>query len=73
MSDAAVQPLERKAYTVQQAAEALGVSDQTIYDAVKRNELAAKWVGAPGSKKKRVVIPAAALDAWLAALPDEPE
>ena len=66
MSTPAVEPLRRLAYSVRELAEATGLSDQTIYDAIKNNDLPARFVGT-----KRV-IPVEAAAAWLASLPETP-
>ena len=66
MSSAAVEPLKRLAYSVRELAEATGLSDQAIYDAINNNELPARFVG-----KKRVV-PVAEAEAWIESLPDAP-
>lgn len=66
-----VAPLERLSYSVAELAEATGLSDQAIYDAISRNELASKRVGKEGSKRPRVLIPVASAQAWIANLPDQ--
>lgn len=47
-------------YTVSQAAELLGISPWTYYEAVKRGELPARKVG------RRIVVPRIQLEQWLA-------
>jgi len=66
MSTPAVEPLKRLAYSVRELAEATGLSDQSIYDAIKNGDLPARFIGT-----KRVV-PVDAAEAWLASLPEEP-
>jgi hypothetical protein len=71
MTDLPIAPLERLSYSVAELAEATGLSDQAIYDAIARNDLAAKKVGKAGSKRPRVLIPVASAQAWIANLPDQ--
>lgn len=53
-------PVDRKAYTVPQAAALLGgVSDTVVRDAITRGELAARKLG------KQLLIPATEIDRWL--------
>ena len=56
----------KKAYTVAEAAEVLGVSGWLVREAVRRGELHGTRIGA------RIIIPAAAIDKFLA-LPDDQE
>lgn len=54
------------ALTVKEAAEALGVSESTIYWMVYRNEIPHRRVEARGRKGKgKILIPKAALEKWL--------
>lgn len=46
-------------YTVAEAAELIGVSPWTYYEAIKKNELPYRKVG------RRVVVPKVLLEAWL--------
>lgn len=57
--------LDKKAYTISDAALAYGVSTDTIRRAIRRNDLAVKY---PTSKP---VIAADELASWFAALPSE--
>lgn len=66
MTDATVEPLKRLAYSVRELAEATGLSDQSIYDAINNNDLEARFVGT-----KRVV-PVEAAKVWIASLPEKP-
>jgi len=59
-------PEDRKAYTIADAAAAYGVSQDTLRRAIRRNDLAVKY---PTSKP---VIAAEELASWFAALPSEP-
>lgn len=56
----------KKAYSVDEAAEVLGVSGWLVREAVRRGELHGTRIG------KRIIIPAAAIDKFLA-LPDDQE
>ena len=56
----------RLAYTVAQAARALGLSKSMIYDQLRANRLASVKVG------KRRIITRQQIDAWLAGLPTGP-
>jgi excisionase family DNA binding protein len=56
----------RLAYTVTQAARALGLSKSMIYDQLRANRLASVKVG------KRRIITRQQIDAWLAGLPTGP-
>ena len=56
----------RLAYTVTQAARALGLSKSMIYDQLRSRRLASVRVG------KRRIITRQQIDAWLADLPAEP-
>jgi excisionase family DNA binding protein len=58
----AVPPPSRLAYSVTEAARAIGVSDQTIYREVAAGRLAAKRI------RGRLIIPAPVLTEWLQAL-----
>jgi excisionase family DNA binding protein len=53
---------ERRTYTIEEAAEMLGISRATAYEAVKRGQLPALRLG-----RRRFVISAAALNRLLAA------
>jgi excisionase family DNA binding protein len=55
------------AYSVPEAAAALGVGTTTIYQAVRSGALDHRWLGA------KLLIPRVALVAWLDALPQEQE
>lgn len=57
--------LDKKAYTISDAALAYGVSTDTIRRAIRRNDLAVKY---PTTKP---VIAADELASWFAALPSE--
>ena len=57
--------VERLAYTVPQLAEALGLSDQQIYNHIARGDLTPKYSG-----RKRI-IPVAEAQRFMAELPDE--
>jgi excisionase family DNA binding protein len=46
-------------YTVAQAAELLGISTWTYYEAIKKNELPYRKIG------RRIVVPRVQLEAWL--------
>lgn len=54
------------AYSIKDAAEAVGVSVTTLREAINRSELTVKY------PTTRPVIPAEELTKWLDALPDEP-
>jgi len=56
----------RLAYTVTQAARALGLSKSMIYDQLRSRRLGSVKVG------KRRIITRQQIDAWLAGLPGEP-
>jgi len=56
----------RLAYTVTQAARALGLSKSMIYDQLRSRRLGSVRVG------KRRIITRQQIDAWLAGLPAEP-
>jgi len=58
--------VDKKAYTIADAAAAYGVSQDTLRRAIRRNDLAVKY---PTSKP---VIAAEELASWFAALPSEP-
>lgn len=47
-------------YTVTQAAELLGISAWAYYEAIKKNELPYRRIG------RRIVVPRAQLEQWLA-------
>lgn len=54
------------ALTVKEAAQALGVSESTIYWLVYRNEIPHRRINARGKKSKgKILIPRAALERWL--------
>ena len=53
------------AYTIPEAALAVSVSTDTIRAAIRRGDLAPRYVG------RKAIIPASELDAWLHALPSE--
>ncbi|MGB9866742.1 MAG: helix-turn-helix domain-containing protein [Bacillota bacterium] len=54
------------AYTVKEAAQALGVSESTIYWMVYRNEIPHRRIKARGTRGKgKILIPRAALEEWL--------
>lgn len=48
-------------YTVAEAAELLGISPWSYYEAIKKKELPFRKVG------RRIVVPKVQLDAWLSA------
>ncbi len=50
---------ERKTYTVEEAAERLGISRNSAYEAVRRGEIPSLRIG------RRVLIPRAALERML--------
>lgn len=52
-------PVNRKTYTVREAAEILGISNNSAYEGVKSGEIPSVRVG------KRILIPKAALDNML--------
>jgi excisionase family DNA binding protein len=56
----------RLAYTVNQAAQALGLSKSLIYDQLRSRRLGSVRVG------KRRIITRQQIDTWLAGLPSEP-
>ena len=56
----------KRAYTVAEAAEVLGVSGWLVREAVRRGELHSARIG------NRIIIPAAAIEKFLA-LPDDHE
>ena len=49
----------KRAYTVSEAAEALGVSEWLVREAVRRGEICCTRIG------RRIIIPAAVIDAML--------
>ncbi|WP_372595450.1 helix-turn-helix domain-containing protein [Actinotalea sp.] len=53
------------AYTIPDAAQAVGLSERSIRDAIRRGDLAPRYFGS------KPLIPAAELDAWLHSLPSE--
>ena len=57
--------VERLAYTVEEAAEAIGVSVWTIREAIKAGDLAALSPVVNGRKQRTVRIAADELRAWL--------
>ena len=50
---------ERKAYSVPEVAEMLGVSVDTVYELMRGNLIPHKRLG------RRIIIPAGAFDDWL--------
>jgi excisionase family DNA binding protein len=58
--------LPRLAYTVPEAADALGVSRAHMYEVVKRGEIRSILVG-----QRRVVIPVDAMEEYLHRAPDQ--
>lgn len=54
------------AYSIPDAAQAVGLSERSIRDAIRRGDLAPRFYGA------KPLITAAELDAWLNALPSAP-
>ena len=50
---------ERKAYSVPEVAEMLGVSVDTVYELVRGNLIPHKRLG------RRIIIPAGTFDTWL--------
>ena len=57
--------VERLAYTVEEAAEAIGVSVWTIREAIKAGDLAALSPVVGGRKQRTVRVDADELRAWL--------
>lgn len=57
--------IERLAYTVPQLAEAVGVSDQQIYNHIKAGDLTPKYSGT------KALIPVDEARRFIAELPDE--
>ena len=55
----------KKAYTVSEAAKALGVSHWLVREAIRRGEIRCARIG------KRIIIPAVAIDQLLAAPDDQ--
>jgi excisionase family DNA binding protein len=60
--------IERIAYTVSQAAEAVGLSRYVLYDAIRAKELAAHQA----NEKARILILAEDLRAWVTRMPAQP-
>lgn len=56
------------AYTLEEAAQAVGIGISTLSAAIDGNELVARYVG---PKKTKPVIQAKELDRWLDSLPSE--
>ncbi len=54
----------KKAYSVSEAAEVLGVSQWLVREAIRRGEISCTRIG------KRIIIPAATIDQFLA-VPDD--
>ena len=54
----------KKAYSVSEAADVLGVSQWLVREAIRRGEIRCTRIG------KRIIIPAAAIDQFLS-LPDD--
>jgi len=50
---------KKVAYNVKEASELLGVSDKSLYEAIKQHQVPAKWIG------RRVIIPISAFNKWL--------
>ena len=50
---------ERKAYSVPEVADILGVSVDTVYEMVRSNDLPHKRLG------RRIIVPVQSLNAWL--------
>jgi|GEM_PF-6842595 len=64
--------LSRLAYTPKEAGELLGISAKTVQRMAERGEIPFKEIrGAGNGKRVHILIPAAALQKWLAK-PDEP-
>ena len=59
-------PEKRQTYTVEEAAEILGIGRNSAYEAVRRGEIPAIKIG------KRVLVPKAALDRMLSGASDRP-
>jgi excisionase family DNA binding protein len=53
------EPLDRKTYTVEEAADILGVSRSFAYEAVKRGDIPSMRIG------RRWLVPKSAIDEWL--------
>jgi len=64
MSDTCCKHPEKIAYSVREAASAVGVSDSTIYGLIAANEIAARKLGT------KYLIPSAELEAWFTSLPE---
>jgi excisionase family DNA binding protein len=58
-------PIERLSYSIQDVADSTGLSYETVRQAIKRNELVAKYSGSKAVIRREDVI------AWLDSLPDE--
>lgn len=63
-----VQMSDKLAYDVQTVADIASVSPWTIRDAIKKNELVARYTGV---KRTKAIILAAELERWLSSLPTE--
>lgn len=59
--------MQKLAYSIDEAAEASGYSSDTIRRAIRNSDLAVKY-----ANTKPVVL-ASELEAWLTALPSEPQ
>lgn len=57
------------AYTVKQAAAAVGLSESSIRQLIRENTLPARYYGNGTRKTLRIRVPD--LEAWLNSLPDE--
>lgn len=55
----------RLAYTIPEAAAAVGLSERTIRDAIRRGDIAPRYLGS------KPIIPAEELHDWLLSLPTE--
>ena len=55
------QPFSRRSYTVEEAAQLLGIGRNHAYEAAKRGDIPSIKIG------KRIVVPKAALDRMLSA------
>lgn len=57
--------MEKIAYSVKEIADALGVSDQTIYNAIKQGSFPGHKVG--NGKRARIVVMISDFETWKAA------
>lgn len=58
--------MDKLALTVKETAQALGISESSVYWMVYRNELPHARTGARGRKRKgKILIPVKAIEQWL--------